>query len=203
MEIKVHKLLIFIFAFTSLYGCAYSQNISLLDESEVLYSNDSVIIIDNRDGSSKKTKLNPNPICSRWYGDQFIQPSKLEYLKHALNKSKNQSLNLSLQLDIFDTIEYCGYSTSKGIAIATEAAVFANTGVQSYYPIPEYTGGDFFRLRIAGQVNGTAFLYTGEFDYSDLKYISFPSENKEYSKRINNLFQDSVQHILSVAKDNP
>ena len=60
-----------------------------------------------------------------------------------------------------------------------------------------------FRLILSGTVNGKAFNFRGDFVYSDLDYINFPSENEEYRNRIKELLDQAVEYILSIANELP
>lgn len=181
-----------------MYGCAYYQKVTLLEESEGIKNLSNIEIVDNRDANSRKTHVEINPFCARWYGDEFIAPSKIEYLKHELSTVYDKSSKLKLVIDIYDTVEYCVDAAARSSALASAAAVSAVTSSSVSYGVSGDTGGDYFRLNIVGQANGHDLYYAGEFEYYDLSYVNFPSENKEYRNRIKALFEEAAKYIVSV-----
>lgn len=199
----MHNLLLLALVFAAISGCAYNQEITLVDVGVPLAHNNRVTIIDERDAGRKSTRLMVDGQCSRWYGDGFIRPSKLAYLEYATGKAYTGSDPIAVTVTKYDTIEYC-LDTAKRMTVQSQAiALAATTGNTQYYTLPGFTGGDFFRLQLSGQVNGKPFEFVGDFVYSDLAFRNFPSENQTYRARVAALFDKAVSHILSVARVKP
>ncbi len=180
-------------------ACAYSQKVTLMDKGELGADINNISIIDNRAEESKTTYFGEFPTCSRWYGDDFIAPTKLSYLKNRIASDSESNQTFEIKINTYETVEYCDDSAKQAAAIATAAAVASVSSGPVTYRIPGLAAGDFFRLKLTGTVNGKAFDYTGEFVYSDLKFLNFPSENKEYTTRIKKLFDEGISYILRVA----
>jgi hypothetical protein len=186
-----------------LVGCAYNQSISFLDKNGVLLAPESISIDDRRNEEDKKTRLNVNSKCVRWYGDGFISPDKKSYLKHLVATRTSSSATTRITLNRFETVEYCELSALLAAANAASASAgyISTTSKKTRYQIPPGSRGDVFLLRIAGEVNGRPFDITKGFDYSDIRFLSFPSENAEYRKRLEKSLSEAVDEVVELAKE--
>ena len=182
-----------------LAGCAYSQKVSLLEPGAKLTSPSGIVVLDMRDKATLKTNLNVNPPCAREYGDEFIAPTKIAYLKHLLGSGGGAEVQMQLKLTRFDTVEYCEASSARSTEVARAAATMSVTGRTQYYRLLPDAKGDVFIVRIAGEVNGKPFDVSRGFDYSNLSFVSFPSENPEYQSRVKGALREAADVILEVA----
>lgn len=190
------KKLIYIYALFLLSSCAINQSIDLLGDASIA-NTDKIEFVDERDQASTTTRLNTSGVCSRWYGDQFITPSKMDYMHYVLAKEYEGNEEIRITIKELDTIEYCGDTAKRVETIATFSAP---SRAAHHYKLPHKAGEDYFRLHISGEKNGEPFVYTSDFIYSDLSYLNFPSENPEYINRIENSFAEAAEYILSVSQ---
>lgn len=164
-------------------GCAFRQSVRLdLDPiGEDLVSR--IIIEDARDAEARSTRLEGEfGHCARIYGDRFIEPSKLVFLRTLLAERLTPSFQLVVRLERFDTIEHCNRSQRTAVRGAVSGAL---RGV--WFP-EDKEGGDDFELRIEGAANGVPFRFSRRFEYNDIGFLNFPSESPEYRRRIGDLF---------------
>ena len=66
--------------------------------------------------------------------------------------------------------------------------------------VEQIPGGDVFRVELYGLVNGKEFSFVDQFPYSDLRYMNFPAENREYSARIARQLDRAAAHVLEAAQ---
>lgn len=186
------------YAVLILVGCAYNQSIDLAQGS-ALQSPASITFDDRRSEPDRKTRINPDEGCARWYGDTFIAPSKQALLRHLLATRASAESALAVVLERFDTVEYCGQSAARVAALAQAAAAAAVTGSTAYYDVPTIPGGDVFVLRVAGSINGKPFDISKGFNYGDVTFSNFPSESPIYRQRVSEVFNAAVDAMLAIA----
>jgi len=100
----------------------------------------------------------------------------------------------------FDTIEYCNSTAARARGAAAAGVVAGVTKGTVFIPVVpsgDDGGGDYFAVRIVGTINGKPFDVARAFNYSDIHFFSFPSENSEYRGRIHDALEAAVQGILA------
>jgi hypothetical protein len=130
-----------------------------------------VVIEDARDPVERKTHLGKDIwSCERWFGDKVFQPPKLAWLDALIAESVPPRISVRLQLDRFDTVEFCENSGKPGGSTAAR-----NAGSKG---LPRFEAGaamgDTVLLRLAGTINGVPFDVARSFDYGNLPY-TFPN----------------------------
>jgi len=178
-----------------LAGCAYHQSLSFV-ESGALKAPDSITISDTRSDWDRETHVGAFP-CVRRYGDDFIAPTKLAYLKHLLASRSTGDAKLALVVSQFETTEYCEASAERGEAIAAGSAV-GSLGHGTVFQVPSKSNGDVFILHLSGSINGESFDVEKGFDYRDLRFLNFPSENGTYRQRVAEVLDEAADEILSI-----
>ena len=131
--------------------------------------------------------------CQRWYGDDSYVPSKIAYLEHLLAERIPEA-PVHLQLQRFDTVEFCDNTANRAGAAAAAGA----SGV--YIPSKDVPGGDSVLVRLAGDINGESFDVSRRFDYSDLKYnelTQMPADNATYRERMKRAVVEIVEEIVA------
>ena len=131
--------------------------------------------------------------CQRWYGDDSYAPSKIAYLEH-LFAERIPETPVHLQLQRFDTVEFCDNTANRAGAVAATGA----SGI--YIPSKDVPGGDSVLVRLAGDINGESFDVSRRFDYSDLKYnelTEMPSDNATYRERMKRAVVEIVEEIVA------
>jgi len=183
-------------------GCAYNQSINILEPHESLLTAPALKIIDRRTKADRETHLESDPNCLRRYGDGFIMPDKIAYIKHVIAKRIGNA-PMTVTLDRFDTIEYCdrssrraGVAAMAGVATVVTALTFKEVEIWSYEHLPSNEGGDRFFIRLSGELDGRRFDVIRGFDYGDLPFTNFPSENDQYTTRIARAIDVAVDSML-------
>jgi len=131
--------------------------------------------------------------CQRWYGDDSYAPSKIAYLEH-LFAERIPETPVHLQLQRFDTVEFCDNTANRAGAVAATGA----SGI--YIPSKDVPGGDSVLVRLAGDINGESFDVSRRFDYSDLKYnglTEMPADNATYRERMKRAVVEIVEEIVA------
>jgi hypothetical protein len=144
-----------------------------------------IIIEDKRPASELKVHTGGGfARCERWYGDDTYVPSKLVYLEQLLAE-RVPDKTVRVQLQRFDTIEYCENTANKGAAAAV-AGASAATGTPVFVAHRDIPGGDSVLVRLMGDINGVPFDVSRRFDYSDLPYgfTEMPAANPTYRERL-------------------
>ena len=132
--------------------------------------------------------------CERWFGDNTFEPSKLVYLENELAHRTRADTNVYLRLKRFDIIEYCQHSTGGS---ATEAAAAAGRRIPAFTPAPVI--GDTVFVRITGDVNGTSFDFSRQFDYGTLyRSPDIPSTSPRYRALLHAKLDEIVSEITSI-----
>jgi hypothetical protein len=175
-------------------GCVYSQTVRLPLTPQREEQLARVVIDDARPAAdSRKTWLVGNRRCIRVYGDKYIEPSKIEYLRSLLAERLAPATKLVVRIERYDTIERCEL-TSKfvqqagweaGVAVATKGVVLSGPAAKG--------PGDDFALQLVGSANGVPFRFRRVFDYSDLKVAGLPSGDAEFRARLERLFGEFVE----------
>jgi len=187
-------------ACVAITSCASQQRITLAQPAPVVASTDIIIqIVDLRDTRQRAFHAEGQPHCFRSYGDEFIAPSKVAYFREVLESRSAPHARANLTLSRFETVEFCDATMARVFGIGLAAAVGGVTGGKVALPehAPESVGGDTFVLRIAGKINDAPFDVSKQFDYRDIKFTNFPSENPDYRKRIYEAIQSAVDEILA------
>ncbi len=202
-----------------LAGCITSQRVDLLQVDDFQFS-ENIIIDDLRDNKSKRFGLRGGMnSCQRWYGDAFIQPSKLGYLHGALSQKYQGDSVIHIEVKQFDIVEYCDLTVEStqqtthrvmgvmGAAVGHMASGSDRPFVPNSYlintdPPPRKEGqlyGDFVLLEISGRINGEDFETSRAFDYSDVEIANFkfPSSSEEYRERMRIAFHEMTDEILA------
>jgi hypothetical protein len=131
--------------------------------------------------------------CQRWYGDDSYVPAKIAYLEQLLAERIPQT-PVQIQLQRFDTVEFCDNTANRAAAGAAAGA----TGV--YIPSKDVRGGNSVLVRLAGDINGESFDVSRRFDYSDLKYnelTQMPADNATYRERMKQAVVAIVDEIIA------
>ena len=132
--------------------------------------------------------------CERWFGDHTFDPPKLVYLANELAARTRADTRVHLRLERFDVVEYCEYSISGN---ASAAAAVAGGRVPGFTPAPVI--GDTVIMRLAGEVNGTRFDFTREFDYATLyRSPDLPSSSPIYRQLLRARLDDLVSEITNI-----
>jgi hypothetical protein len=187
-------------------GCAYNQSVNILGEQESLVASNNIEIIDYRPESEKSTKIDTSikDAPARRYGDSFIEPNKLDYLHHVLSSKLDSSKKIMVTLTRFDTIEYLPGSIEQNKKLMKNpAAVFGGAIgalIASISTVKEENQGDNLVMILGGTVNGQKFTIYKLFNYSDLSYVNFPSENPEYAHRLKAIIDEAATEILSYTR---
>ena len=136
-----------------------------------------VTIEDHRPAKDLKPHLGKDiSSCERWFGDNTFEPSKLVYLDNELAQRTPADTNVHVRLKRFDIIEYCEHSIGGS---ASEAAAAGGGRIRGFTPGPVV--GDTVFIRIAGDVNGSSFDVSRQFDYGTLyRSPDIPSESPRY-----------------------
>jgi len=108
---------------------------------------------------------------------------------------------LQLTVSRFETLEYCDGTVIRTQPLGLAAVTSEVTGGKVVLPVdvPQDIKGDTFILRLAGSVNSKPFDIFEKFDYDDLSFTSFPSENLEYRTRIQHAIDAAVDQLLESA----
>jgi hypothetical protein len=69
--------------------------------------------------------------------------------------------------------------------------------------VPKDIKGDTFIVRFSGAINSIPFDISEQFDYDDISFRSFPSENPEYRARIQHAIDSAVDQLLESARLSP
>lgn len=173
-------------------GCVFQQKVTLPEPSAAAPSAGVVVqVVDVRDSSQKATHLSTHPHCIRSYGDDFIAPSKIDYLKRVIESRAAPQSHMNVVIERFETLEYCDATASK---IVPPSVI---KDLLDYMASSEHlSAGNIFVLRVAGKINGTPFDVSKGFEYNDVKYLNFPSESPEYQRRISQALQRAVDEAL-------
>ena len=188
----------------NLVGCAYWQSIRLPVNAVADEALARVVVEDARPPEDdRKTHMGGAGKCARIYGDGFIEPSKIEYLRSNLAERLPPTSKVVIRLERFDSIEHCELTVRRIKRSAQAAAVAGAThGVVVSMGATPTGSGDEFELHIAGTANGVPFQFHRSFDYSDVRFLNFPSDNEEYRARIGKLFAaffDEMTQLLGAA----
>jgi hypothetical protein len=170
-------------------GCAYSQTMRLPANRPSAAALERVVIEDARPAADKETSvITAGGTCARVYGDKFIEPSKVEYLRGLLAERLAPTAPLVIRLERFDTIERCELYMRRfqqnAIANAGGGRVRLATGP-----------GDDFTLQMVGTANGVPFRFRRTFDYSDLGARGMPSDHPKYQARVERLFGNFAEAL--------
>lgn len=199
LRTTLNKVLIlgFIGVFNS--GCAYTNKVSLVKDVDIENYVSTVTIIDTRTDDEKSTRMEPG---ARWYGDHFIEPNKLDYLKYVVSSKIKSNTPVFLKIKKYDTVEYIPGAYQKTMENLGPAAILGPVGVLAYSASKADVGsgnkGDQVVLRLEGDINNKPFSVLKMFSYSDLGYMNFPVENEQYSVRLKALMDEAVNEILFV-----
>jgi hypothetical protein len=183
-----------------LTSCATHQRITLETPQGALPAGHAIQLIDLRGNDERQPHLSGRPHCSRSYGDEFIVPSKTEYLREVLEaKSAPGAGETRVTLSKFETVEYCDGTVARTRPSGLAAVTAGVTHGQVLPPsgAPTDVRGDAFELHLAGTINGRAFDVSERFDYDDLKFVNFPEENPEYRKRIEQAIDAAADKLLA------
>jgi hypothetical protein len=110
-------------------SCAYRQKVKLAERAppeEVLAR---VVVEDRRPAEEKETRLDTTDgHCARTYGDGFIEPTKVEYLRRLLAERLAPASPVVLRLDRFETIEGCNRSQQRAKRAGMAGALGGSSG---------------------------------------------------------------------------
>jgi hypothetical protein len=176
-------------------GCAYSHagSIRLPVSPQSRRALAQVVIEDARRPEDKETYVMGGK-CVRAYGDDFIEPSKVEYLRALLAERLAPQTTLLIKLERFDTIERCQQPSELTGQVALTGA--RPRAAKGRAPAPPSTdSGEDFTLLLTGSANGVPFRFRRVFDYSDLHYFDFPADSAEYRARIARLFGEFAEAL--------
>lgn len=182
----------------ALTGCGtiYSVRVPLADAAQpATLVAIHLTIEDRRPEADRKTHLTPGT-CARSYGDETYIPSKLTHLEQLLAKRVPPDTKARIELQKFDTIEYCENSARAAGASAAAGASGA-VGTSVYLSPTKEPGGDSLFIRVIGQINDVPFDLTRAFDYSDLKYTNLPSENPAYLDRLRKAMEEIADEMVT------
>lgn len=196
---KNYVLILIILVSSALSGCAYNEKITLNTKLENKRSIANIQLVDTRDDGERKTRLTARPTCIRDYGDSFIAPSKMEYLSTLLSNHISSREPLKITINTFKTLEHCDKSVDSVIRSAFAGLGYIVISPEKTYP--ENTG-NYFELKISGEVNNSSFNFHQAFDYNDLRFLNFPSENIEYSTRASALLDNFVEYLNKLIEKN-
>ncbi len=186
-------------------GCASNQRIYLFEKNSIFNKDNRLEITDLRTKEEKEIRYNLELDCERWYGDVYLQPDKVSVLKQSISNLSNGAGKINIKLTTFDTVEVCVIAAKKIHATAQSAAVSSAISAQTGLPVfigstSHVEGEDYFKMRIAGEINGKPFDVADEFGYGDIKMASSFDETKEYVNRIKKLLDELVLRMLKKIK---
>jgi hypothetical protein len=185
-------------------GCGttiFSVRVPLAEGPQTVATTDApnIIIEDRRPASELKVHTGGGLArCERWYGDDTYVPPKLVYLEQLLAERLPDTA-VRVQLQRFDTVEYCDNTANKGAAAAVAGATGA-LGTPVFIPARDIPGGDSVLVRVVGDVNGVPFDVSRRFDYSDLPYgfNEMPSANPGYRERLRRAMLEIADEIAAM-----
>jgi hypothetical protein len=203
MKARVTLVLALMAAVTVLSGCGtsvYSVKIPFSENPEAVYADaPHVAIEDMRDQGERVTHVNASIFsCQRWYGDDTYQPPKIVYLDSLIANRVPPSIQVSIRLDKFDTIEYCDNTAERGAAAAAAGATAAS-GMPIFLPANTKPGGDSVHVHLAGEINGVPFDVKRAFDYDLLpyKFLEMPAANSTYRELLRKMLGDMADEIVA------
>jgi hypothetical protein len=183
-------------------GCASQQRIALqYPKAESLSGGALLAVVDLRTRQERGFHGGGSPHCYRSYGDDFFAPPKLTYLQHVVETRVPANTKVQLTVSRFETLEYCDGTVARTRPLGIAAVTAEVTGGKVVLPadVPNAIKGDTFILRISGTINSKPFDISEQFDYDDIAFTSFPSENPEYRMRIQHALDEAVNQLLGTA----
>lgn len=183
----------------ALSSCAYSQKMRLRQTQPAAEAAALVAIEDARAAEEKGTRITTEGGCLRSYGDAFVEPSKVEYLRGLLAERLAPTAKLAIRVERFDTLDHCEASSERARRHAMQGALFGVLGVLIAQAVDsgkaEASVADSFELHLAGAANGRPFTFRRTFEYSGFVSEQFPAENEEFRRRVDGLFHEFATEL--------
>lgn len=198
--------LVLIGGFCGVSGCASQQQIALqYPKAASLNAGATVEVVDLRSKHEREFQGAGSPHCYRSYGDNFFAPPKIAYLQHVVEIRAPADVKLRLTVSRFETLEYCDGTVVRTQPLGMSAVTAGVTGGRVVLPVdvPKDIKGDTFIVRFSGAINSIPFDISEQFDYDDISFRSFPSENPEYRARIQHAIDSAVDQLLESARLSP
>lgn len=201
---SLNKVLVLVFIGIASSGCAYTNKVSLIKDVDIEHYVSNVTITDMRTEDEKSLQIKD---ANRWYGDNYIEPNKLDYLKYVVSSKIKTNAPIFLKIKKYDTIEFNPGSSEKIMNLIGPAAILGPVGVIASAAATSDVGsgnkGDQVVLRLEGDINNKPFSILKSFTYSDLGYMNFPVENEQYAVRLKAIIDEAVIEMVSVYNKNP
>jgi hypothetical protein len=160
----------------ALAGCAtsiYHLKVPLFEGSaaEMRKPDPRVVIEDLRPDEEKRPHRGRHiRSCERWFGDDTVEPSKLDYLASRVSERTRADMQVHVVLKRFDIVEYCEFVP---VGSGTGAATAGFTAAPAI--------GDTVVMHLAGDVNGMPFDLESRFDYGTMyRFPHSPSSSPQY-----------------------
>jgi len=132
--------------------------------------------------------------CERWFGDDTIVPSKLEYLAARLSQLTRPDMAVHVRLTRFDIVEYCELVPVGEGTSATRAVSGSTAGV---YGAP--STGDTVAMHLSGEVNGMPFDLDSRFDYGLMvRFPHQPSSSPEYLRQFRGRLEQLAKDVANI-----
>lgn len=177
-----------------LAGCGttiYNLRVLLVENpaGEVTNADARVVIEDLRPDNERKAHRGKEiRSCERWFGDDTLVPSKLEFLARRVSERTRSDMKILIRLKRFDVVEYC---ESTPVGGGTGAAR------TNFTPAPDI--GDTVAMHLAGDVNGTPFDLNDRFDYDRLyRFPNLPSSSPQYREQLRTRLDQLVKEISNI-----
>jgi hypothetical protein len=177
-------------------ACAYTQPVHLPVSRQSETTLARVQLEDARPSERKRQfVVYGEKRCVVAAGDDFIEPSKLEYLRSLLAERLAPAQPIRIRIERFDTIERCEKTLAKTPRSAPHGELAAAGEGRGRAASGEQPSGDDFTLQLAGSLDGRPFQFRRSFDYGDLDFSGSPGSNARYRARIQQLFAEFVQEL--------
>ncbi len=132
--------------------------------------------------------------CERWFGDDTLVPSKLEFLSAQISQLTRADMRVHVRLTRFDIVEYCEFVPVGEGTGATRAVAGSADGV---YGAP--TTGDTVVMHLSGEVNGTPFDLDSRFDYGLMvRFPHPPSSSPEYLRQLRGRLEQLAKDVANI-----
>lgn len=171
-----------------------------------------IVVEDVRPLEDRESARSTRPKCRRIYGDGFLEPTKVEFLRELIAERLSGrfagSDKVALRLERFDTVERCDGALNRyrvggwRQAGAGKGAIGKALGDAIARSVEDPDVIDEFALQLVGSLDGVPFVYRGVFEYQDLKIPigARPTGNPVFRERVARLVD---QFASLLAKGDP
>jgi hypothetical protein len=126
--------------------------------------------------------------CERWFGDDTVEPSKLDYLASRVSERTRADMHIHVLLKRFDIVEYCEFVP---VGNGTGAATAGFTAAPAI--------GDTVVMHLAGDVNGVPFDFESRFDYARMyRFPHPPSSSPQYVAQLRGRLDELTKGVSNL-----